>query len=67
MSNLKKNSKRKPLVKVEITAHDRWSAPESYIITFKRKCDATRYVNNKNGKNTLPCAPDYYETAKIIS
>lgn len=50
---------------VIVTHHDSWSGPESYERTFKRRCDASRFVNQTNGKNTLPYVPECYTTARI--
>ena len=64
MRTKKINSKKAILVRN--TAHDSWSGPESYILTFDSLTKAKNYVKKINGKNTSPTAPSYYETAEII-
>lgn len=54
------------LIKVIVTEHDSWSGSGvTEIRKFKRRCDATRFVNKINGQNTGVLVPDYYLTARI--
>lgn len=64
-----KNTKNKKwsTFRTEKYSHDRWSGVRLLERKeFKSKAEALRYCKKINSKNTLPSAPEYYETATLL-
>ena len=59
-------TKKKKIV-VTIVSHDSWSGPEiQYTKEFATQTGAVNFMKKFNGRNNLPQAPEYYETAEIM-